>query len=164
MKKLISVGLVLFLAACVPAVKQNLKTQLQVREFQTRTFDTSNTNEVLSAVVEAFQDQGFMVKNVVPQVGLVSATREIDIEDSGQMMLRTFMLGRNASWEKNAVIEATANVKTQGHKTKVRATFQEKIMNNWGGMNKVHTMEDPKFYQDFFDKIGKSIFIEKQKL
>lgn len=164
MKRLTSLGLACFLAACVPAGKQTLKTQLEVREFQTRTFDTVKTDEVLSAVVEAFQDQGFMVKNVVPQVGLVSASREVDVENEGQAAFQMFFLGQNAQWSKNALIEATANVKTQGGRTKVRATFQEKVMNNRGGTDRVNTIEDPKFYQDFFDKIGKSIFIEKQKI
>ena len=164
MKKLTFLGLAYILAACTPATKQPLKTQLEVREFQTRTFDTAKTDEVLSAVVEAFQDQGFMVKNVVPQVGLVSATREVDVENEGQAAFQVFFLGQNARWAKNALIEATANVKTQGSRTKVRANFQEKVMNNRGATDKVNTIEDPKFYQDFFDKIGKSIFIEKQKI
>ncbi|HUX80544.1 MAG TPA: hypothetical protein VMW10_12495 [Alphaproteobacteria bacterium] len=164
MKKLTSLGLVFLLAACTSQTKQPLKTQLEVREFQTRTFDTAKTEEVLTAVVEAFQDQGFMVKNVVPQVGLVSASREVDVEDHAQAAFQVFFMGQNAMWSKNAVLEATANVKTQNGKTKVRANFQEKVMNNHGGTDRVNTIEDPKFYQNFFDKIGKSIFIEKQKL
>lgn len=164
MKKITSLGVCILLTACNMAEKQPMKTQLQVREFQTRSFDTTNTDEVLSAVVEAFQDQGFMVKNVVPQVGLVSASREVDMEDKGEVFLRTFFMGRDALWRKNALVEATANVKTQAGKTKVRATFQEKVMNNVGGVDSVYTIEDPKFYQNFFDKIGKSIFIEKQKI
>lgn len=164
MKRFISLGLLCLLVACTPPAKQHLKTQLEVREFQTRTFDTPKTDEVLTAVVEAFQDQGFMVKNVVPQVGLVSASREVDVENDGQAAFQVFFMGQNAVWSKNALIEATANVKTQGGRTKVRANFQEKVMNNRGGTDSVTTIEDPKFYQDFFDKISKSIFIEKQKI
>lgn len=164
MKRLTSLGLAFLLAACTHTSEQNLKTQLQVREFQTRTFDTIKTNEVLSAVVEAFQDQGFMVKNVVPEVGLVFASREADVEDISQAAFQVFFLGQNAVWSKNINVEATGNVKTQGGKTRVRVNFQEKILNNRGGVDRVSVIEDPKFYQDFFDKIGKSIFIEKQKI
>lgn len=164
MKKHLVLMLPLVLAACVQYSKTELKTQLQVREFQTRTFDTTTTNEVLTAVVEAFQDQGFMVKNVVPQVGLVSAIKEVDLEDPGQVFFRTFFAGHNALWEKNSIVEATANVRTLNGKTKVRATFQEKVMNNRGVLEAVNTIEDPKFYQNFFDKVGKSIFIESNML
>jgi hypothetical protein len=163
MKKIAVLSLLSLLTACQQAPPQPLKTQIQVREFQTRTFDTKKTDEVMSAVVEAFQDQGFMVKNVVPQVGLVSATREVEVENRDEAFFKRFMLGQNAVWSKNATIEATANVKTQGGITKIRANFQEKILNNHGGVDAVNTIEDPKFYQDFFDKIGKSIFIEKHK-
>lgn len=164
MKKLASLGCVFLLSACAISEKAPPKTQLQIREFQTRTFLTTQTNDVLSAVVDTFQDQGFMVKNVVPQVGLVSATREVDVEDQDQVFFQTFFFGQNAQWSKNATIEATANVRTQVGKTKVRLTFQEKIINNRGGTDTVNTIEDPQFYQNFFDKVGKSIFIEEQKI
>src|SRR3990167_7899311 len=141
-------GLALLLSACASMDKAPLKTQLQVREFQTRSFNTPKTNDVLSAVVEAFQDQGFMVKNVVPEVGLVSATRDVDVEDSNEAFMQQFFFGRNARWGKTSTIEATANVKTQGRGTRVRATFQEKVLNNMGTVDQVSTIEDPRFYQD----------------
>ena len=165
MKKTTLLGVALLLSACATHNnKAPMKTQLQVREFQTRSFETGKTNEVLSAVVEAFQDQGFMVKNVVPEVGLVSAVRDVDVEDSNEAFMQQFFFGHNARWGKTSTIEATANVKTQGAKTKVRATFQEKVMNNMGNVDQVNTIEDQRFYQDFFDKVGKSIFIEGQKV
>lgn len=163
MKRLVVLGLASALVACQQVPPQPLKTQLQMRAYQTRVFDVNKTDEVMSAVVEAFQDQGFMVKNVVPQIGLVAATREVDVEDKSEAIFKTLMLGQNAMWGKNVTIEATANVKTQGNKTKVRLTFQEKVLNNRGGVDSIKIVEDLQFYQDFFDKIGKSIFIEKQK-
>ncbi len=163
MKKYIALGFSTLLVACQMKPQQPLKTQLEVREFQTRSFDTNKTDAVMSAVVEAFQDQGFMVKNVVPQVGLVAATREVDVEDRNEAFFQTMMFGANAAWGKNAIIDATANVKTVGNSTRVRTNFQEKVMNNRGGVDTVRTVEDPKFYQIFFDKVGKSIFLEKQQ-
>ena len=89
MKKITLLGVALLLSSCATHNNQApLKTQLQVREFQTRSFDTGKTNEVLSAVVEAFQDQGFMVKNVVPEVGLVSAVRDVDVENSNEAFMQ----------------------------------------------------------------------------
>ncbi len=164
MKNTTTLVMCALLAGCATGTQGPAKTQLEVREFQTRTFDTTKTNEVLSAVVEAFQDQGFMVKNVVPEVGLVAATKDSDVEEFGQAAMMFLAFGHHASWAKNSTIEATANIKTIGPKTKVRITFQEKVLTNHGGINSVKTIEEPRFYQIFFDKIGKSIFIEKQKL
>lgn len=163
MKRVLALSVVALLVGCQQMPPQPLKTQLQIREFQTRSFEVGKADEVMSALVEAFQDQGFMVKNVVPQVGLVSAVREVDVEDSSEAMLKTFMMGQNATWGKNVILEATANVRSQGNSTKVRLTFQEKILNNHGNAESIKIIEDAKFYQDFFDKVGKSIFIEKNK-
>lgn len=164
MKKTVLLLFPLVLAGCTVSEPPYLQTQLQVREFQTRVFDTSNPDRVLSAIIDAFQDQGFMVKNVVPQVGLISATREVDVENKGQAFMRSFFFGPDAPWSKNAIVEATANVVTQGKKTKVRLTFQEKLLNNRGVTESVNMLDNPLFYQNFFEKISKSIFIEDSKL
>ena len=37
-------------------------------------------------------------------------------------------------------------------------------MNNIGGVEEVKIIDDPKFYQEFFDKVDKSIFIEKENI
>ncbi len=164
MKKYLVLMLPLFLSACMKTSSTQL-TQLQVHEFQTRTFDTTNANEVLTAIVEVFQGQGFMVKNVVPQVGLVSAIKEVNLEDSNPAFLRAVLGSINPAWGgKNSVVEATANVRTFNEQTKVRVTFQQKVMNNSGTLDTVSTIEDPQFYQFFFDEVGKSIFIEKQHM
>ena len=47
---------------------------------------------------------------------------------------------------------------------KVRVNFQIKTMDNKGGVVEVKTIEDPIFYQEFFAKVDKGIFIGKQKL
>jgi hypothetical protein len=51
------------------------KTQLQVREFQTQTFDTADSQLVLKAMFNALQDEGYVVKNAVMQLGLMTATK-----------------------------------------------------------------------------------------
>jgi hypothetical protein len=62
------------------------------------------------------------------------------------------------------VIDCTANVSQFGEKIRVRSNFQLKQMNNKGGVEKVQTMDDPKFYQEFFTKVDKGIFIEKENI
>jgi hypothetical protein len=62
------------------------------------------------------------------------------------------------------VIDCTANVSQFGEKTRVRTNFQLKKMNNKGGVEQVQTMDDPKFYQEFFTKVDKGIFIEKEQI
>jgi hypothetical protein len=37
-------------------------------------------------------------------------------------------------------------------------------MNNKGGVEKVETIDEAKFYQEFFTKVDKGIFIEKEQI
>jgi hypothetical protein len=39
-----------------------------------------------------------------------------------------------------------------------------KVMDNRGNVIKVGQLEDAKYYQDFFSKVDKGIFIQKEKL
>ena len=60
---------------CRPAV-QPPKTQLEVREFQTRTFDVADPKLVMKAMLNVLQDDGYVVKNAVVDLGLITASQE----------------------------------------------------------------------------------------
>ena len=49
-----------------------------------------------------------------------------------------------------------------GSKTRVRMNFQTKTMDNYGCPKDVKSIKDPKYYQEFFDKVNKSIFLQEQ--
>jgi hypothetical protein len=166
MKKSLYVSFViaLFAFSCASTNVTPEKTQLQVREYQTRTFDTNDTKMVMKAMLNVLQDDGFIVKNAVVDLGLLTAEKEVDVESSGEKFLAIFFMGVNASWKKNMILEATANVSPFGERTRVRVNFQAKVMDNRGGVLKVQQVEDEKYYQDFFSKVDKAIFIQKEKL
>lgn len=155
------------------------KTQLETREFQTREFDTNNTKLIMKAMINVLQDDGFVIKNAVTDLGLISATKEIDIASSKRTKSDSFwetffveMAGGNNNrrdrretvYNKFKVIEASINVSELGRRSKVRANFQAKILDNNGNPVDVSAVDDAKFYQDFFSKVDKSIFIQKQGL
>lgn len=144
------------------------KTQLQIREFQTRTYETNDTKMVMKALLNVLQDEGFIVKNANVELGLLNATKELDVEKKGEAFLAVLgaVLSKtgDARWKKNSIIEATANVSEFGSQTRVRVTFQAKLMDNRGGVTKVEQVEEGKYYQDFFAKVDKGIFIQKEKL
>ena len=143
------------------------KTALEIREFQTRTFDTKNQKLVIKALLNVLQDEGFLVKNADANLGFLTATKEIDLgNDSGGF---AFTLGGSNNKEptryrKLKVLDATANVSEYGQQTRVRVSFQQKILDNMGAVMESKQVEDPEFYQDFFGKVDKGIFIQKEKL
>ena len=186
MKRIIALGaLVLISVACTVITRQDLNvkepTQLETREFQTRTFDTNNVKLILKAVVNTLQDDGFIIKNAVVDLGLISATKEIDLTKSKQAKSNGIDWGdvfvgvfskqprhsnnqREETFSKLKIIEASINVSEYGKQCKVRANFQAKILDNTGAAVEVKTIDDGKFYQEFFSKVDKGVFLQKQGL
>ena len=165
MKKALILMLSIFLAGCATTGGVTpQKTQLQIREFQTRTYETNDVKMVLKAMLNVLQDDGFIVKNANVELGLLSATKEVDIESKGEAFVAALFLGAQARWKKNSIIESTANVSDFGKQCRVRVNFQLKVMDNIGGVLEVKQIEDEKYYQDFFSKVDKGIFIQKEKL
>lgn len=144
--------------------KHKARSQLEIRQMQTREFETSDTTTVLRAMLNVLQDDGFIVEQVNPEVGFFNATKVMDTEDTLAKTWGTFWWGPSAQWIENTVIDCTANVSQFGERTRVRANFQVKQMNNKGGVEKARIMDDPKFYQEFFTKVDKGIFIEKEQI
>ena len=67
-------------------------------------------------------------------------------------------------YNKFRVVEVSVNVTEYGSRTKVRANFQAKVLDNRGDPVEVYTIDDPRFYQEFFLKVDKGIFLQKQGL
>ena len=140
------------------------QTQLQIREFQTRSFETADAKLVMKAMLNVLQDEGFIVKDANVDLGFMTGSKEMDIEDKGKAFMSRIFWGKNARWEKNSVVEVTANVSEMADRTRVRVIFQVKILNNVGVVSKIQQVDDETYYQEFFAKVDKSIFIEKEKL
>jgi hypothetical protein len=152
-----------FIINCAPLPKIE-RTQLQIREIQTRTYEISESKLVMKAMLNVLQDDGFIVKAAVPELGLLTATKEIDIENMSESIPAYFFGGDNARWKKNSVIEATCNVSDFKDRCKVRVNFTQKILDNRGGTIAIRQIYDQRFYQTFFLKVDKSIFIQKMDL
>jgi hypothetical protein len=167
--------------------QQRPQTQLQTRQYQQREFDTNDVKLVMKAVLNTLQDDGFIARNAVVDLGLLTATKEITLNGStGQQSANT----NNDFWSalfRDAVfgnrrqgsqprgsnedqrfqnikqIEASINLTQFGRQTRVRASFVARILDNKGAIMETYEIEDMKFYQDFFVKVDKGVFIEKQK-
>jgi hypothetical protein len=133
-------------------------TQLQLREIQQKIYDTDQTELVLKAVLNVLQDDGYDVENLDFGAGYLNGVKESQRRIPEKMVTV------------KDIIKATVNVSVFGSKTKVRANFHYRFIQPPKPANP-HELEyesteiyDPQFYQDFFNKVDKAIFIEKQKL
>ena len=139
-------------------------TQLQVRELQTRIFETSDTKMVMKVMLDVLQDDGFIIKNVDSNLGLLTADKDVNVENKFNAFMSAFSSGSQARWNKYAVVEVSANVSDYGEKTKVRANFQEKVFDNFGAVSSVQAIMDEDYYQQFFSTVSKGIFLGEENL
>lgn len=168
MKKFVLLMIIVFttgsLVGCATRNPEPQKSQLQIRAFQTKEYQTADTKMAMKAMLNVLQDDGFIVKNAVLDLGLLSAEKTIDVENKTEAAWATFWLGVQAVYKKASIIECTANVSEFGEVIKVRANFQIKMLNNKGGIIKVEPINDEKYYQDFFMKVDKGMFLQKEKV
>lgn len=161
---LIVTCLAIGLTSCVRSIPEVPLTQLQTREIQTREFDTNDTKLVMKSMMHVLQDDGYVIKNAVLDLGLLSAEKNADIEKKGEAFAARLLEGVNARWKKQEILEASANVSEFGNRTRVRINFQRKTMDNFGCPNDVQTILDEYVYQQFFNKVRNSLFIQQENI
>ena len=175
----LSLILCLILAGCVSMPKGFLKPAdgyLEKRTLQMRVYDTTNEEQILTAVAGVLQDLGFTLDESESRLGLVVASKKSDATDGGQVVgaflidLLSGVAGTysNASANVDAVQHVKASVITkpslEGNKMVVRVTFQRIVWSASNQINRVETIADPAIYQKFYDSLSKAIFLEAQKI
>ena len=153
------------------------RSQLEVRQAQTRDFDTADTKLVMKAMLNVLQDDGYVVKNAVVDLGLITAAKDVDLapgrsgaESGGLGGAVVFgggiVLGSQSAprYRKTEQREFTGNVSELGQQTRVRVSFQRKVLDNRGEVVDVEAVDDPEVYQDFFSRMDKSVFLQREEL
>ena len=148
-------------------------TSLSDRQMQSRRFETKNEKFILAACAGVLQDLGFNIDESSSQTGLLVASKDRDAVEAGQvtgqvmLMLLAAALGaqHNPVWERNQKIRISIVSKPlKGKETLVRVTFQRLIWDNQGRISRVQTINEPKLYQEFFDKLSQSVFLEANQI
>jgi hypothetical protein len=149
---------------CAHQVVEPPLTQLQIRSIQSREFDSTDKKIVMKAVMNVLQDEGFIVKNAVFELGLLNAEKFLDVENKGVAILSRLACGEHARWNKHSVLEASANIDEFGDRIRVRMNFQTKTYDNMGCVSEIVSIQNEKYYQDFFSKVSKALFIQSEDL
>ncbi len=172
-KKILLAIFVLCLALPVSAKKTSSQdiitpmTQLEKRQFQTRTYDSTDKALVMKAMLNVLQDEGFIVYNANPLLGFIYGVKDFDTSDPNIDISKEFGLSKSRlNWNgvKVATIETTANVTEYGKSMRVRINFKRKLLNIYGNAQFIDDINDENYYQDFFSKVDKAIFLQKQKI
>lgn len=173
LKKILLALFILCLALPVSAKKRAAETiitpmtQLEKRQFQTRTYNSNDKSLVMKAMLNVLQDEGFIVYNANPLLGFIYGVKDFDTSDPNIDISKEFGLSKaRLNWNgvKVATIETTANVTEYGKSIKVRVNFKRKLLNIYGNAQFIDDVNDEKYYQEFFSKVDKAIFLQKQKI
>lgn len=177
--KVIIVAFGLILVGCATLPMDFLKLSpdsLKNREVESRQFDTKNELQVLSATANVFQDIGFTITEIDNDLGLIIGSKERDATVPGQIAMAAFVdLLAAAGGSSSNMMAMTDSVQSvlascvtklnlEGNKIVVRVTFQRVIFNQMQQVSRLESIEDPKIYQGFFEKLSKSIFLEANKI
>ena len=144
---------------------------LAERQIQTRRYETNDESEILSACAAHLQDLGFNLDESETELGVIVSSKSRDATDAGQVVLGVALLalggGAGSFGWIDRVQQFRACVVTRPigkNSIAVRVTFQRIVWNAQGQVSKLESLMDPKQYQEFFEKLSKSIFLEAHEI
>jgi hypothetical protein len=173
---------ILLLAACATMPEDAFRlteSNLQMREIQTREYEGVTDIEILSASSAVLQDLGYAIDEVEKELGVLSASKRADAKDSAEIagkialdiadcLLTLFIGCENDAYQSSkdvqdirltlVVLPDPANDDT----FRVRLTMQRVVWARSGELYDQETINDAEVYQAFFDKLSKSVFLEKE--
>ena len=148
------------------------KTISSVRSIQSRSFETLNRESLVQASTATLQDLGFTVGEVSKDFGVLTGSKERDAVESGQIAVQTVLvilsaLGGSAHtprYDETQKISITVLISEIDEKSsQVRVFFDRHITNNLGELWKADLITDAEIYQQFFEKMSQSTFLEENK-
>jgi hypothetical protein len=139
------------------------RTSIDIQTMQTREFYCSY-KIAFAAVIDVFQDLGFIIQTSDSAMGLVIAKSSITSNESHRLRFQDSLLlsapNSESTWD-----TGTAHVEELGNnRVSIRVSFvtNKKTFNEFGGANESsYALMDSKFYIRFFEKIDKSIFVRQ---
>ncbi|NGX38916.1 MAG: hypothetical protein KR126chlam1_00232 [Chlamydiae bacterium] len=155
--KYLLIALCLFTSSCVRKQDDPAIVQARIRSMQTHTFVGHDGKKVIKEILAILQDEGYMIKNVSSDFGLLTAELDTNIEKFSSKFWAYLFSGKRARWKKHSVLEMTSNVTEEGNKTKVRINFLMRIYDNLGRVVDVHQIMNEEAYQDIFVRIQRGL-------
>lgn len=154
------------------------------RALQSRTFDTADEKELLSASAAVLQDLGFQLEEVSVDVGMLRAAKERSAREAGQEIMQGFVAVLSAIGGKILIIPVdvhqqisatlvTRQVEGNPSRFTVRILFHRTVWKGDGnagdnhippGAHRMEMIADPKIYQQFFAKLSKGLFLEAHQI
>ena len=187
---LLALGL-LFVAGCetLPDTAMELSPDsLQQRQLQTRRVEGIDEKALLAASAGVLQDLGFNIDEAETRLGVIVASKKrsaIDTADIITSSLETLavemviaLVFGDHEREGEINFDVTQKIRisvvtrpaldSSGQPRKdaqvIRVTIPRLVWDDDGNLTHAESIEEPKVYQKFFDRLSKSIFLELQAI
>lgn len=143
---------------------------LQDRQNQTRRFDGISEAELLAACAGVLQDLGFNLDEAEAPLGLIVASKDRSaMQPTANAVRRLLDLFLDIELEiddeqrirASLVSKPVPNVENS---FQVRVTFQRIVWNTENEVSKQEELNEPELYQQFFDRLSKSVFLEAHSI
>jgi len=176
MRKLALLG-ALVIAGCATVPENTFVVTpelLQQRQLETRRYDGLKEQDLIVASTNVLQDMGFNLENSETKLGVLTASKQRDATNAGEVAAAIFVAllgGGSMAISKDQTIRVSLVVRpvndSNGHAMSdshfVRVTFQ-RIVRRSDNSTYSETLNELELFQDFYERVSKSVFLEAQKI
>jgi hypothetical protein len=153
---------------------------LEARAMQTFTFEGIDEAEIMGATVALIQDMEYNLDEVERPLGVLTASKTIDADSVGQkagllaldvgLIILAVLSGSSpggsalAGADDEIELELTFVIipsLEREHAYSARLTLQRTLIDKSERIKERGVIEEPKVYQEIFDKLSKSVFLEE---
>ena len=150
------------------------ESSLETRSIQTRNFDAPSENEILAASVAVLQDMGYNLDEIEKPLGVLTASKLSDAdstsEKAGLMLLDILCLaggsmdctaysGASDSQKITVTLVVLPSLSRKGEFVS-RITLQRVVFDKQERVKYMEVIDDQEIYQQIFEKLAKSIFLQ----
>jgi hypothetical protein len=177
MRALAVVSLAVLGAGCAAGSRSRALTPaspLEVRQAQTRVFETADSRLVVKASINALQDAGYVIRQADAELGLVAAVAEWKSRSPVPGLKTLKWAAAPFTWGASllvpsgrtefASVEANVNVTAEGSRTRVRISLVSRVIDADGRVRSVSAVADPLAYQGLLAALDKAVYLEREGL
>jgi hypothetical protein len=157
-----------------PALPALTGGPLELRSAQSRTFEPGEPREVMKAVLGVLQDEGFTIRQLSSELGVVTAVKEWQSQQqngalriakwiAAPMTYGASLLVPSGRTEFTA-LEASVNVTQEISRTRVRISLVARVTDKEGRVRSVSPVDDAGAYQTLLARLDKAVFLQREGL
>jgi len=162
----------LVLSGCATIPKEALllsPESLKLRQLQTKRYDTDEKTLLTSSAM-LLQDLGFNIQESSTELGVITCSKNREAISIAQVVgaIALAFVGVYQPIDKEQLIRASVvthpiridETNKSNNQTAVRVTFQRIVFNTQNQISRQECIIEEQIYQEFFDKLSKSLFLE----